>query len=114
MDAKLLPTGEEARSASPSSVEEMSLATSLRLIEVEILKYLELRRTTTLRELIRQLEWPSRLIMMAIGALVHERQVRAIQHELEVSIETVDGASLSRCGEADAVPEVWGRIRGAQ
>ena len=64
-----------------------SLMTPLGVIEGEILTYLEQRGATALRRLIRELEWPAPLVMMAVGALVRDRLVRAARHDLEIIVE---------------------------
>lgn len=80
-----------------------SLVTSLGIIEGEVLLYLDVHGATPTRRLIRDLEWPSPLVTMALGALIREGLVRARQHELELIIEPKRPALIS-----EAVPEVWG------
>ena len=73
-----------------SSVAEQmsaSLMTPLGVIEGEVLIYLEEHGATPMRRLTRELDWPASLVIMAVGALVRERLVRATQHELEVRVE---------------------------
>ena len=64
-----------------------SLVTSLGIIGGEVLLHLDVHGATPMRRLIRELEWPSPLVTMAIGALVREGLIRARQHELEVIVE---------------------------
>ena len=66
-----------------------SLMTPLGLISGDVLTYLEERGATTVRRLVRELEWPSQMIMMAVGSLIREGLVRAAQHDLEVIVEAV-------------------------
>ena len=66
-----------------------SLMTPLGLISGDVLTYLEERGTTTVRRLVREVEWPSQMITMAIGSLIREGLVRAVQHDLEVIVEAV-------------------------
>ena len=66
------------------------LITTLAFVEGEILSYLERCGAATLRELTRTLEWPSRLVTMAVGGLIRERLVRAREFDLEVVIEPVE------------------------
>ena len=66
-----------------------SLLTPLSIVEGEALIYLERHGATPLRRLTRELEWPSPMIMMAVGALIREGLARAAQHELEVIVESV-------------------------
>lgn len=89
MTEALLPLAEEAWKKPPAHVEDTPLITTLGLIEGEVLTFLEDHGATTLRGLIRELEWPARMVMMAVGALVREHLVRAAQHELEVILEPV-------------------------
>ncbi len=83
----LLPIVEEEWKKSPIPAGETPLITTLGLIEGEVLTFLEEHGATTLRALIRELEWPARMVMMAVGALVREHLVRATQRELEVILE---------------------------
>ena len=87
MSETLLPMVEDEWKKAPVSHAEPSLITSLALVEGDVLAYLERQRTTTLRHLVRELEWPSRLILMGLGALVREGLVRAVQRELEFLVE---------------------------
>lgn len=63
------------------------LVTQLGIIEGEVLTYLEQGGRTTLRQLIRDLEWPAPMITMAIGAAIRQGLVRATRHDLEVVLE---------------------------
>jgi len=73
----------------PSTAASSSLMTPLALVEGDVLTYLERDGTTTLRRLIRELEWPARMVMMGVGALVREGLVRATKRELEVLLTLV-------------------------
>ncbi|MBI4342908.1 MAG: hypothetical protein HY599_06040 [Candidatus Omnitrophica bacterium] len=64
-----------------------ALMTSLGLVSGEILTELEAHGATPMRRLIRELEWPAPMVLMAVGALVREGLVRATQHDLEVILE---------------------------
>ena len=66
-----------------------SLMTPLGLISGDVLTYLEERGATAVRRIVRDLEWPAQMVTMAIGALIREGLVRAVQHDLEVIIEAV-------------------------
>ena len=103
----IVPTAEEIvrRITTP---EAPSLMTPLGLIEGEVLTYLETHGATTLRRLIRELEWSAPMVMMAIGALVREGLVRAIQHDLEVIVEAETSPSRLQAMRQERVPEVWG------
>jgi len=94
-----------ARAAGPS------LMTTLGVVSGEVLTCLEEHGTTSLRRVIRELAWPSQLVVMAVGALVRDGLVRAEQHDLEVLLEpgrtwrlpaAVRAAALAgqACGEA--------------
>jgi DNA-binding MarR family transcriptional regulator len=63
-----------------------SLITPLGLVEGDVLTYLEEHGATSVRRLIRALDWPAPMVLMAVGALVRERLVRAVQHDLEVIV----------------------------
>ena len=90
MDMTLPPLAEGNWSGSSDSEKAAtSLMTRLGIIEGEALTYLEQHETTSLRQLIRDLEWPSSLVMMAVGALVRSKLVRATQLELEIVLEPV-------------------------
>jgi len=71
----------------PTEKNSRSLVTHLGIIEGEVLTYLEQDGRTTLRQLIRDLEWPAPMITMAIGAAIRQGLVRAIRHDLEVVLE---------------------------
>jgi len=87
MSETLLPMLDEEWKRPPAVPEEASLMTPLGLVEGEILTYLEEHGATTLGGLVRQLEWPAKMVMMAVGALVREGLARATQHELEILVE---------------------------
>ena len=84
-----------------------SLMTTLGFVEGEALTYLGTHGATTLRRLIRELEWSSQMVTMAVGALVRQGLARAKQHELEVIVEAVPehARGIEVRGSA---PEVWG------
>ncbi len=100
---------EDERWVPPAETGGRSLVTSLGIIEGEVLLYLDVHGATPVRRLIRELEWPSPLVTMAVGALIREGLVRASQHELEVIVaprRPPAGGGLSLVLEP--VPEVWG------
>ena len=88
--------------------EAPSLMTSLGLIEGDVLAYVEEHGATTVRRLIRELEWSAPMVMMAVGALVREGLVRATQHDLEVIVELLPPRSSPERNIEWAAPEVWG------
>ena len=90
-----------------SAPEVVSLMTPLGLVGGEALAYLEEHGATTVRRLIRELEWPSHMVMMAVGALIREGLVQAIQHDLEVSVELVPAEVVPSQPETERVPEAW-------
>ena len=94
MAEALLSLVEQERKKPPGELEDIPLITTLGLIEGEVLTFLEDHGATTLRALIRELEWPARMIMMAVGALIREHLVRATQRELEVILEPLTGGKL--------------------
>ena len=87
MSEMLLPIVEEEWKRPAVGEAGRSLLTPLGIIEGEILTALEEHGPTTLRRLIRELKWPTPMVMMAIGALIRERLVRATQQELNLVIE---------------------------
>ena len=84
-----------------------SLVTSLGIIEGEVLLHLDVHGATPMRRLIRELEWPSSLVTMAIGALIREGLAVARQHELEVIVEPKRPQTVPALLE-EPVPEAWG------
>jgi hypothetical protein len=84
-----------------------SVHTSLGLVEGDVLLYLDQRGATPMRRIIRDLEWPSPMVTMAIGALIREDLVSATQHELELIITPVRPHGPQDL-VAEPVPEVWG------
>ena len=87
MSETLVPLIEQEWRKPPLRSEEMPMMTAVGLIEGEVLTFLEEHGATTMRHLIRELEWPARMIMMATGALIREHLVQATPHELEVLLE---------------------------
>ena len=82
--------------------DEQSLITLLALVEGDILIYLEESRgRVTLRRLIQALDWPSRMVVMGVGALVRRKLVIGSQQPLEVLLEL---APESRAARASAGP----------
>ena len=87
MGELLLPTAPQDWKRPPVHEPERALITQLGLAEGDVLTCLEEHGFTTLRRLIRELDWPASIIMMAIGALVRARLILAIQHDLEILIQ---------------------------
>ncbi len=81
-----------------------SLMTPLALVEGDILTHLEEYGATTLRRLIRSLEWPSRMVMMGVGGLIRQGLVRGVQLELDVVIEVLPRDAMD-------VPTLWGGVQ---
>jgi DNA-binding MarR family transcriptional regulator len=73
----------------------------------EILTYLEQHGATTLRRLVRELEWPMVIITMAVGALVRQGLIRSVQHDLEVILEPRREWQIPGV-IGEPVPEIWG------
>ncbi len=81
-----------------------ALITTLGIISGEILTDLEQHGVTTMRRLIRELEWPAPMVMMAIGALVREGLIRVLQHDLEVLVQlrrewTIPAVAMGRIAD---------------
>ena len=87
MGELLLPTASQDWKRPPVQQPERTLITQLGLAEGDVLTCLEEHGSTTLRRLIRDLDWPASIVMMAVGALVRARLVLAIQHDLEIVIQ---------------------------
>ena len=81
MDETAHPYGASQKPLAPA------LMTSLGLIGGEVLTVLEAHGATPMRRLIRELEWPAPMVLMAVGSLIREGLVRATQHDLEVILE---------------------------
>ena len=108
MSEVLLPDIESEWKKPPENGNAASLMTPLGIIGGEVLTYLEEHGATALRRLIRDLEWPAQIVMMAVGALVREGLVRAVQHDLEVILEAKPQPFHLTRGEDLRVPEAWG------
>ena len=98
----------ESRDEVAHHPEGRALITTLAMVEGDILTYMERFGACTLRELTRNIEWPSRLVTMAAGGLVRERMIRAIEHDLEVVLERLPETAASIPRTDEAVPEAWG------
>ena len=72
---------------------DASLMTSVGLAAGEVLTEVDVSGAVTLRQLIRKLDWPVHLVMMAVGVLVRQGLVRATQRELEVLVEPISECS---------------------
>lgn len=107
MTEALLPLVEHEWKKLPGEIEDTPLITTLGLIEGEVLTFLEDHGAMTLRGLIQELDWPSRMVMMAVGALIREHLVRATQRELEVILEPFT-TGTRREQDQEQTPEVWG------
>ena len=107
MSAGLLPMEEVEIPHEPTSPQQ-SLMTSIGLVEGEALTYLEAHGHTALRRLVRELEWPSPMTMMAVGALIRQGLIRAKQHDLEVMLEVIACPESVDAARQKAVPEFWG------
>lgn len=80
---------------------DVSLMTPLGLAAGEVLIEIDRSGGTALRQLIRKLDGPVYVVMMAVGALIRQGLVRATQRELEVMIEPIpEGSGVT---QAEAV-----------
>jgi len=77
---------------------KVSLMTPLGLVEGDILKHLEDGPLVAIQDLVRELEWPAHMILMAAGSLIRQGYVRGIQHEAALVLEPV--ADFERRGTA--------------
>ena len=101
------PTAGTGNSASLSST-SASLRTLVGIVGGEVLTYVEEQGATPMRRLIRELEWPSQVVIMAVGALVREGLVQAMSHELEVIIEPAGTSRTCSASAPEGLPEMWG------
>ena len=66
----------------------LPLEALLGLVEEDIVKYVEMRgRAVTLRDVIQALPWSSKMIVLAVGALIRQHLVLAQQRALEIVLE---------------------------
>lgn len=86
MSETLLPTLDEEWRKPVTNVSGTPLVTSLGLVEGEVLLYLEEHGPTSLQELIRELEWSARLVVMGVGALIRQGLIRGIQKDVTVVV----------------------------
>ena len=107
MTEVLVPLPEQAWKQPPAET-GAPLMTPVGVIEGDVLAMLERDGATTLRRLIRELEWPAPLVMMAVGALIREGLVTAIQRELEVRVELLSHRSAPVGEAATREPHVFG------
>ena len=106
-----MPPEADHASRREASGTEGPLVKSLGLVEGEILAQVRVGGPTTLRGLMRALNWPARMVLMAVGALLHAGLVEAEERELEVVIRTAAQpcpAPEEAEGANERVPEVWG------
>ena len=87
MDATTMIDGDPTQQERTATPQGTSMMTLLGIVEGEVLTVLETGGATTLRGLVRALQWPAPVVMMAVGALIRQGLARGIQHELEVVIE---------------------------
>lgn len=96
---------QESPSASIGRMRGMSLLTLVGVVEGDVLDYVEVHGRTTLHRLVQGLEWPSRIIVMAVGALIRQGLIRGTQTELEVVLgthETPGAARVSRVSDMNS------------
>ena len=98
MDEQPWPVTDEPWKDRPARVGQV-LPVSVNQAESEILAYLEGYGTTTLRELLHTLDWPTCVVTRAIGALIHKRHIRAVRGETDMSLEPVPASPQG---------QVWG------
>jgi hypothetical protein len=71
------------------------------LVMGELLNEVERSGATTLRQLVRKLDWPVHLVVMAVGVLVRQGLMRVTQRELEVIVEPIP--EWPRAAQAEVV-----------
>lgn len=64
-----------------------SMMTTLGLAEGEVLEHLERYGSARLRDLTRELEWSSLMVVMAVGALIRQGLVRGLRQNAEIILE---------------------------
>jgi hypothetical protein len=102
----VLPNVEPEWGRLPTGEQDSSLVTQLGIIEGEVLTCLERHGRTTLRQIIRDLEWPAPIVTMAVGAAIRQGLVRAVRRDLEVVLEPERGWRAPM--RLPREPEVWG------
>ena len=93
MTEMFVPLVEQEGKTPPVEPANVPLITTLGLVEGEVLTVLEAHGATTARGLVQELEWPAWMVVMAVGALIRERLVRATPRELELIVEPVSEAA---------------------
>ena len=84
-----------------------ALMIPLSLVSGDVFMYLEAHGTTSLRRLIRELEWSAPMVMMAVGTLVREGLVHATPHDLDVIVEVHEPIQRPHSAVEEVVPEMW-------
>jgi DNA-binding MarR family transcriptional regulator len=87
MEAIALAGVEPAQQADAPHRPDGAVVTLLGLVEGEVLTHLEEHGTTTLRGLIRALDWPAPMVTMGVGVLIRHGLVNGVQRDLEVVLE---------------------------
>lgn len=87
MSEMMFPAIEGEGMRSPERTTGPSIVTLVGLVEGDVLTYLDTHRATPLRRLARELEWPSAMVFMGVGALIRQGLARGVQHDLEVIVE---------------------------
>ena len=86
-----IPGMAHAEETQELSKAESSLITILGIAEGDVLEYLERHGATSLYRLIQTQEWPSSMVIMAVGALIRQGLIRGDQHQLEPSASVSPG-----------------------
>ena len=86
MSVVMEPSSTQAQDNAMEGSWEASLITQLGLVEGDVLTYVETHGARSLRRIIRDLQWPASLVMMAVGALIREGLVCGIQREIDVVV----------------------------
>lgn len=61
---------------------ETPILSQLGVVEGDVLSYLESRGPTSLHRLVLSQDWPSSLVVMAVGALIRQGLVRGSEQQL--------------------------------
>jgi len=88
--------------------------TPLGIVEGEVLLSLEHHGETTLRRLIQESQWPARIVMMGVGALIREGLVHGVHRDPNTVIVAKAEGSDDHLRVGLALLPAWRNPRGAE
>ena len=90
-----MPEMQPTEEADALTTPESSLMTVLGIAEGDVLEYLEGHGAASLYRVIQTQEWPSSMVIMAVGALIRQGLIRGDQRRLEPVHEGTSGQDVS-------------------